>query len=379
MDKDRIKVIRGFIFLGTILLATVMYVTEIIEIIRKIYGIVSPVLFGLLVAFILNAPITQFESLYSKIHIKNHRMKEGVVKTLSFITTFIILGAIVGLASILIFPNLISSISSLIDKIKENWPTWIDWLEKNGFNTEHIQENFTNIDLSQFTSRDGIVAWVLKTVSSTFVGIITFLVSFVIALYALIDRKKLGKIGNKTVKALFPSKAAEKIIDCGQRLQKSYSNFFSAQCLESCILGSLMFLTLTIFKIPYAGLIAVLTAIFAFVPYIGAWLACGVGCILMIVTAPSKILACIIVYTITQMVENNFIYPYVVGNKVELSPLVTLSSVVIGGSMFGLFGMVMFIPLMVVIRDLFNEYVDKKYKEKEKINKRNHTPPKSQS
>ena len=125
-----------------------------------------------------------------------------------------------------------------------------------------------------------------------------------------------------------------------------------------------MFVAFCIFRLPYAGLVAMLTGVCAFVPYIGAFFSCGVGVLLTLIANPSQAILCFIVYQVVQFIENQFIYPHVVGNSVGLSPLWTLMAVMIGGKLFGLIGMIFFIPLVAVIYTLVREYTNKKLKEK---------------
>ena len=138
----------------------------------------------------------------------------------------------------------------------------------------------------------------------------------------------------------------------------TYAKFLSGQCVEVLILGTLIFLSFSIFRIPYAGLTAVLTAAFAFVPYIGAFLSCAIGMLLTLLAEPNKVILCLIVYQAAQFVENQFIYPHVVGSSVGLSPFWTLLAVLLGGKMFGVLGIIFFIPLMAVISQLLHENIE---------------------
>ena len=123
-------------------------------------------------------------------------------------------------------------------------------------------------------------------------------------------------------------------------------------------MGVLGFTVLAIFGVPNAFVIAFITAVLAFVPYVGAISAFGIGALLTMISAPDMIITYILIYFIVQIVETQFICPHVVGNAVGLSPLWTLIAVFVGGSLFGLFGMIMFIPLFSVGVTLMHEYID---------------------
>ena len=125
-----------------------------------------------------------------------------------------------------------------------------------------------------------------------------------------------------------------------------------------------MFIAFTIFRLPYANLIAVLTAVLSFIPYIGAFASCGIGALLIIMVDPWQALLSIVVYQVVQFIENQFIYPRVVGGSVGLAPLWTLSAALIGGNLFGVVGMIFAIPitavLYVLIKDDVNQRLEKK-------------------
>ena len=95
-----------------------------------------------------------------------------------------------------------------------------------------------------------------------------------------------------------------------------------------------------------------LTAAFAFIPYIGAFASCPIGVLLTLLAAPEKAILCFLVYQVVQFIENQFIYPHVVGGSVGLSPLWTLLAALLGGKLFGIIGIVFFIPLAAVISQL---------------------------
>ncbi len=206
----------------------------------------------------------------------------------------------------------------------------------------------------------GILSFALDLSSSVFSGIILISVEVVMAIYVILSRRELCRSVKRIAYAWLPQKAADWLCHCADLVNTCYSKFFAGQLLESCILGFLMFVTLSVFKVPYAGVTAVLTAICAFVPYAGAFLSCAIGAVLASLASPQKAVVCVVVYLITQFVENQFIYPHVVGNSVGLPPVLTLVAVVLGDRISGLVGMIFAIPMMAVLYILVGESVQKK-------------------
>ena len=145
---------------------------------------------------------------------------------------------------------------------------------------------------------------------------------------------------------------------------KHIPSFFSGQCIEAVILGLLIFIAFTVFRLPYANLIAVLTAILSFIPYIGAFASCFIGALLIVMVDPWKGLLSIVVYQVVQFIENQFIYPRVVGGSVGLAPLWTLSAALIGGNLFGAIGMIFAIPVTAVLYVLLKDDANRRLQRK---------------
>ena len=210
--------------------------------------------------------------------------------------------------------------------------------------------------LEKIASGTGVVLdTVIGAASTTINGVVTACFSVIIAISKLLDAYCKPK----------PRKLLEHI---AQLSRETYAKFLSGQCVEAIILGVLMFIFFSIFRLPYAPLVAVVTAVCAFIPYIGAFTACVIGAFLTLLVSPSQVILCIIVYNVVQFVENQFIYPHVVGSSVGLSPLLTLIAALVGGKLLGLVGIIFFIPLTAVIRTLLAEATEKR------IGKKNNEP-----
>ena len=127
-----------------------------------------------------------------------------------------------------------------------------------------------------------------------------------------------------------------------------------------------MALAFSVFKIPYGSLVGVLTAICAIIPYVGALISCVVSVFLVLLVDPVLAVRCLIVYLAVQFVENQFIYPRV-GKSVGLSPLYTLIAAMIGGKLFGIIGIIFFIPLTAVVIELVKEDTFRRLRAKEPL------------
>jgi predicted PurR-regulated permease PerM len=143
----------------------------------------------------------------------------------------------------------------------------------------------------------------------------------------------------------------------GGVLWNSYQSYLGGQCVEAVILGCLMLAGFMVFRLPYAGLIAVLTALLSFIPYFGSFFTCALGAILIFLISPTQALISIVVYQVVQFCENQLIYPHVVGGAVGLPAMWTFLAVILGGKFFGIWGMILFIPLAAAIYTLVGQRV----------------------
>ena len=143
---------------------------------------------------------------------------------------------------------------------------------------------------------------------------------------------------------------------------RTFSNFFTGQCMEAVILGSMFFIVLVVLRLPYALLIGVLIAFTALIPVFGAFIGWAVGAFLMLIISPMDALLFSVVFFTLQQIEGNMIYPHVVGNSVGLPSIWVLVAVTLGGSMMGVVGMLIFIPLCSVLYTLLRDTVNERLK-----------------
>ena len=184
--------------------------------------------------------------------------------------------------------------------------------------------------------------------------------------FTKISKEKLKEQFTRLFKAYLSPQKFETVRNVLRITKTTFANFFTVQCLEATILGVLCCIGMLIFNIPYAISIGVLVGVTALVPVIGAFAGVIIGSILILSVAPAKVIPFIIFVLILQQIEANFIYPKVVGESVGLPGIWVLMAVSIGGSLFGIIGMLIGVPAVSVIYILLKRDVKKRLKE-EKI------------
>ena len=189
-------------------------------------------------------------------------------------------------------------------------------------------------------------------------GVSSFLIGFIFAIYILLQKETLGRQIKKVLAAFLPEPAVGRILDITALTERTFSHFLTGQCAEAVILGTMFFVVLTVIRLPYALLIGVLIAFTALIPIFGAFVGLAVGVFLMLMVNPMDALIFTITFFVLQQIEGNLIYPYVVGNSVGLPSIWVLVAVTVGGSMMGIVGMLIFIPLCSVLYALLRDGVN---------------------
>lgn len=346
-----------YITFGVVLYAALMNFSMVLLFLQRMLDLVFPILLGLILAFMLSVPVRGFERLLTRAAFKSaHEPKAGLVRGLSLALALLCIALVLGLAFTIAIPALAESVSGIAPLVKEKWPEWVSSLEGYHIDLTRAAEWFQLSDWGKLSIGANFIWDSAVNAAASTVSVITNSVfAFVIAIYVLLSKHMLANQVKKLMDAHLEAGTVERICYISNLVRDTYGKFLSGQCMEAIILGGLIFIAFSLFQLPYAGLIGFLTSLFAFVPYVGALASCMIGAFLILLAAPSKVMLCIAVYMAVQFVENQFIYPHVVGTSVGLSPLWTLIAALLGGKLFGLVGIIFFIPLMAVFYCLVRE------------------------
>ena len=371
MEKKDLKKWIMLIIIAAFAFWVVNNLNIVLGVIDKLFVVFLPFIMGCIFAFILNIPMVKIERLVQKIIKKKE--KKGTVRVISVILSFLIFVLFVGLILFLLLHELIENVQSLIQSIPgllNDFEDFIlDLLKKYPDLQLKIDELFAHDNLTLITTRllnyvaNGLIGLIGGLVS----GFITLFTAIIFSIYILCQKEYLQNCGKKLLQAYLPRRRAKKIEEVISLASDTFSKFISGQCLEAIILGFILFGALIVFRFPYALLISVLTAVTALIPIFGAIIAMAVGAILIAIENPLQALMFIIVFLIIQQIEENFIYPRVVGKSVGLSPLWTLLAITVGGSLFGVMGMLVGLPLASIAYALIRSDVNDRIHLKEKL------------
>lgn len=370
LNKKNMKNLMFLIVFAVLVLVGVQRIENLAAGFIFLCRIVFPFILGGAMAFILNIPLHFLENkLFAK------AKKKKIVRPLSLVLSILFVLAILQIVLVVVLPEIATTIASISKNIEaflpklEQWITdafpdgeqiglWIDSLE---FNWDKIIQSAVNF----LKNGAGNVLSSTVTVAKTVINsLMNFFVGFVFACYILLQKEKLSVQVKKVLYAFLPRHAVEKTLQVAALSYKTFSNFVTGQCLEAVILGTMFFVSMSVLRFPYALLVGVLIAFTALIPIFGAFIGCMLGTFLILVSNPVQAIGFVILFFVLQQVEGNLIYPHVVGGSVGLPSIWVLVAVTVGGSLMGVVGMLIFIPLSSVLYALFKGWVHKRLEDR---------------
>lgn len=372
LNKKNMKNIMLLIIFAVLFYVGVQRIESVAAGISFVVSIVFPFLLGAAMAFILNVPMSFMEKrLFSKTKGKAKKLKRPICLVLAIL--FVV--AILWIVLLVVIPEVASTVTSLSANIEaaliklQRWA--MDIFEDNQqieVWIASLQFDWDGIIQTAFGFLKNGAGNVLNstvTVAKTLINsVMNFCVAFVFACYILLQKEKLATQIRKILYAFFSKKVVEKVLEIASLSYRTFANFVTGQCCEAVILGTMFFISMSILRFPYALLVGVLIAFTALIPIFGAFIGCFLGTFLILVADPMKAIAFVILFLVLQQVEGNLIYPHVVGGSVGLPSIWVLVAVTVGGSLMGIVGMLVFIPISSVVYALFREMVYKRLKER---------------
>jgi predicted PurR-regulated permease PerM len=331
----------------------------------NVSDLLAPFALGGILAFILNVPMRAIEvGLFKKLN------KPVLKRVISVVLTFVAMLLVLTLVFWLLIPEIVETINSLIPAVRSFiiglQDNVTDFLDKNPELMEWLVEN-TNYSSLKWdslvekaltllgNSTSAIVGGAFSVVSVIFKEVYNAVIAVVFCVYCLFQKETLARQGRKLLYAFLKEKTADGVVRVLRLTNTTFSNFFSGQCVEVCILGAMFAICMAIFRMPYIPLISVVIAITAFIPIVGAWTGCILGAFLIFVKDPMLAVWFVVMFLILQQIENNLIYPRVVGTSVGLSGMWVLVAVAVGGKLMGVAGMFLMIPMVAVLYVLVRE------------------------
>lgn len=339
-----------------------------LSLLSRVISAAAPVVVGFIVAYILNILM----SFYERHYFAKWSQKKGVKKSrrpVCLVLAFVTLLGIVGLVVRLVIPELVSCVSFLLAEI----PPAIERILADESVAEILPSNL----LSQLAEVDwkssvstiiqfvtsGIgstVSTIYVAVSSVFSVIITLFISLIFAVYLLFGKEQLKSQGERLLRNYCRPGLASKFRYVMKVANDSFHRYIVGQCTEAVILGVLCMLGMFALQLPYAMMIGTLIGFTALIPVAGAYIGAGVGAIMILTVSPVKTIIFLVFVLVIQQIEGNLIYPKVVGNSIGLPGMWVLATITVAGSLWGITGMLIGVPIAATIYRLIREDVHRR-------------------
>ena len=371
MHIDR-KLLRNLFFCaaGCVVLAWILLDTERIQsLLQNIWDLIAPFAAGAVIAFIFNVPMRAIENQLESVR------KESVRRGFSIVLTIAALVLAITFVLELLVPQIRLTIESLqatipafVERTAANLIIFMDdnpelkaWIlettKLESLNWSEILKNTLTVVGNSVTS---VMGGAVNVIGNVTTGIVNAVISIVFALYCLARKDILASQAKRLLYSLVPERISDEVVRIARLTNVTFSSFISGQVLEACILGVLFAVVMVILKMPYIPLVSVIIAVTALIPVVGAFVGCVVGAFFILVNDPLQALTFIAVFLVIQQLENNLIYPRVVGTSIGLPGMWVLVAVTIGGEVMGVAGMLVMIPLASVLYALLREFTERR-------------------
>lgn len=377
-NENNFKKILLIVLFATAVFTVFQNIGGIFSFTGKIISFFSPVITALCIAFVLNVLLSALETKVFLFMIKSKRkFIHKLRRPLCLVLTYLIAFGIVSVLMLVIIPDIIDTVTYIADKL----PFFVDsariWAE-GLLNKLNIEQSFIpEIKINWISVANVVKNWLsgyspklfgnaVNITTSVFGGVFDTVFSFVISVYILSQKEKIGRFVKNAIDAFVPEKACKVIYHIALRTQQSFSRFIGGQLTEAVILGTLCFIGMLILRFPNALIISVLISVTSLVPIVGATIGVVIGALLIVITSPIKALFFIVFFLILQQIEGNFIYPKVVGKAVGLPGVIVVSAVLVGGNIGGVLGALIAVPTSAVLFILLKEAIEIKNKQNRK-------------
>lgn len=382
VDKTEVKrtlanVVAGC---GVVLFAIILYRFDgVVGFLSRIVRIMFPFIMGFVIAFLLIPPLTHLERLFHKLFdrfFKNGKPPKRLYRSIAAVLLYALLVAIVIAFLAIVLPQLVDSVGRLIQSVTRYMNTHRDEIEGflKDFNWTSQGAN-NSLFNSLMTIWDDFAAKSLTYTGQLVVGIVNvsasvgnvlseLFIAVVVSVYILFGKETFAAQAKKLGCAIMPIERVETLIYWFRRTHSIFSGYIVGQLLSSAVVGAVCYVFMLAFSIDYALLIAVLIGVTNILPVFGPIIGGVIGIVILLIVNPMKAVIFAIFILLLQQVEGNIITPRILGDSIGISSFWVILSIVIGGGMFGLAGILLSIPVFAVVYAIVQVAVANKLKRK---------------
>ena len=367
MDKKTLKTYLLLISFTIGLVLVVVHFETILGGIGVFLRLLTPLFIGVVIAFVLNRPYEWLNRLYRE----KCRLKPRAAQILAVVTVYLLAFGILTLLVCMVVPELIRNLQLFAASVNQYLLEAQAML--NGF-TETF--GLPPVDLSDFINTvsqylgtlssfiNEMIPQIVEVTGGFISGVVTAFISIILSVYLLSGKDRLLMQLRRTLKVYLPNRAHAFFGRLYRIVAQVFGDYVAGQCKEAVILGVLCFIGMSLLRLDYAALISTVIAVTALIPMLGAYIGGAVGVVLLLFISPVKALIFLVFLIVLQQVEGNVIYPKVVGRKIGLPGLWVLLGITVGGGLFGIWGMLLAVPIASVVYQVIKKDVQKREDER---------------
>ena len=380
LNKANIKKIILILIVAITFCIGLINLSSVWAFVVKSFAILTPIVIGLCIAFILNSLTSIIETRLLGFLAKRFPKKgKTAARGLSIVMAIIIVAGVLALVILLlvpaindafsqIFSDLPKQITTLVEKINDLLLRFkidfqiplgkaSDWMELIDQAKTYVQSALEN----------GMLSDIANTTMTVVSGFANFILGLILSIYLLMQKEKISNFVSRFIRAYSKEKTAKGIFKVAHLTNVSFRNFVTGQLTEAVIIGMLCFFGMLIFRFPYPAATSAVVGVMALVPVFGSWIGAILGALLCLSRSFPTALLFVLFFVILQQLEGNLIYPRVVGKSVGLPGILVFISVTLGASVGGIIGIILSVPICSILFVLIKEAVDKRLKKKKII------------
>lgn len=356
--------------ISTLIIRVIMTPHAVSNSLANLLGILMPFLMGLLIALVLNPIVKRLiRFLNEKCNIKNMR----ICKTAALVITYLFVFGILAICVLYIIPQIIISITELVNKLPELYNVTYDF-----FN--NLQERFPTLDVTELQKMvDEILPEVVNTLRNVATGLVpavynisvgivsgvlNFIIAVIVSVYMLVDKTSLQHSMRKIIYGFVPVSFIDVTMDIVNECNHVFTNFITGKAVDSAIIGILCFIFMNIFNMQYSLLISVIVGITNMIPYFGPFIGAVPGVLILLLISPLKAFGFAVLILVLQQFDGLYLGPKILGESIGLKPLWIIFSITIGGSLAGVLGMFLSVPLVAILYYVLNLILEYRLKKR---------------
>lgn len=371
--EQKQKAIANFLVLSGVVVFyfIVKNMGNILDGISFFTGMMTPFIYGFVIAYLLKNPMKYIEKLYGKL-IKNQKRKK-LIRGLSLATTMLLaILLLLGFISIIV-PQLADSVTIFVNNLPdymENGNRLLkDTIQKVHVDSEIIKQVFevwTVLVSKTSEIVSNMLPYAINGVLAFSGKVVNIVVGIVVAIYFLAGKEKFTAQIKKITIAIFSDKTSNYMIEKSKMINTVFSKYISGQLTDAAVLGMICFISMSIFKMPYALLVSMIVTVTNIIPIIGPFIGAVPSVFIISMVSGPKALGFAVLILVLQQIDGNILVPKIVGDSTGLSGFWVFLAIFIGGGLFGITGVILGVPTMAVSYSIMKEIVEQRLESKNK-------------